>query len=378
MSMKINKVFLPITALLLLGVFLTACAGGAATVAGANWPGLTVDAQNQIGYVSTGAHVYAVDLKNGQEKWRYPATAERNLTFSAPPTLTPDGLLVVGAVNHKIYGLDAQTGQLKWTNEGATNRFFAHGLAMGSNTFIPGSDHNLYALDASGSQVWKFATDGPLWGAPVSDGTKIYLPGMDHKFYALDSKTGKLIWQTDDLGGSMSGSPALSQDGKLYIGTFKNELLAIDTGSGKVLWRQPVGGWIYSSPVLDNGVLYFGDLSGTLYAYDAATGALNWKQTYDSSQNGEISSTPLVTADRIYFSSKGGVLYAVDRSNGAKIWTSLEKDFGNKNGKSSLGKLYAPIQSNGDTILITPMGAGPTIIAIDADGNKKWDYTPAR
>jgi outer membrane protein assembly factor BamB len=190
---------------------------------------------------------------------------------------------------------------------------------------------------------------------------------------------GKLIWQTDELGGSISGTPALSSDGKLFVGTYNSEILALDAANGSVIWRKPVTGWVYGGPLLNNGVLYFGDLSGTFYAKDAATGEDKWQPVQpDTSPNGEISGTPVVVGDTVYFGSKAGILYAYDIATGQKRWDSMQKSFGNNNGKTTLGKLYSPLQAIDNMIYITPMGTGPILIAIDSDGNQKWSFTPSK
>ncbi len=46
--------------------------------------------------------------------------------------------------------------------------------------------------------------------------------------HALDIETGNQLWESEALGGSIAGTPALSPDGVLYIGTIAEEMLAID------------------------------------------------------------------------------------------------------------------------------------------------------
>ncbi len=211
----------------------------------------------------------------------FSGTACEEPGFFRSTGLTSDGQLVAGAYDKTLYSIDPQSGQENWRNQDATNRYYAGALELGSDIFAPNIDHTLYAVNSGGSLIWKFATQNALWSAPVSDGKTIYLAGMDHRVYALEPKTGKAIWQTDDLGGSISGTPALSSDGKLYVGTYNSEILALDASNGKVIWSKPVTGWVYGGPLLDNGVLYFGDLSGTFYAKDASTGEDKWSTQPD-------------------------------------------------------------------------------------------------
>lgn len=373
---KSRQIFLLFT-LTTLAILLSACASGSTVVQ--NWPGFTIDAKNQVGYISNGSHIYAINLQTGAEKWRYPNPAERNLLFSASPVLTEDGQLVVGGYNNRVYSLDAETGQLKWTFDQAGNRFYASGLALGSRVFLPNTDHNLYALDSSGALVWKFPTGSTLWSAPVSDGKLVFQAGMDHFLYALDPETGAVVWQTEDLGGSISGTPIISTDGILYFGTYVNEMLAVEATSGDILWRTPVSGWIYASPLLYDGRLYIGDLKGVFYSIDAATGSLIWQAEPHAEKDPEISGQAAVVGDTVFFGVKAGVLYALDIENGVTRWNSLQKPFGNDNGKTTLGKLYAPVNTDGETLYLSLMGAQQLLVAIDANGELKWQpFVPAK
>jgi outer membrane protein assembly factor BamB len=376
--MKKFRFIILIVFVLMLGSTLASCIGAGAATAVQIWPGLTIDADKQVGYVGYGNFIYAVDLNTGSEIWRFPNQSEKNLGFSAPPALTEDGQLVAGAYNKTLYSLDPQTGAQKWINQDATNRYYAGALALGQEIFAPNIDSNLYTVDNTGKLIWKFQTEDAIWSAPVTDGKVIYQSAMDHNIYALDPKTGKLIWKTGDLGGTIPSSPVLTPDGKLYVGTFNNEMLSVDATNGKVIWSTPTTGWVYGTPALDQGVLYFGDLEGTFYALDAATGQIKWPQQPGSTNYGEISGTPIVLGDTAYFGTRSGIVYAVDTATGAERWNSLQKPCCVNNGKTTLGKLYGPLQAMGDTIFITPMGNGPLIIAIDKDGNSKWSFTPAK
>ncbi len=373
---KSRQIFLLFT-LVILAILLSACASGSTVVQ--NWPGFTLDAKNQVGYISTGSHIYAINLQTGAEKWRYPNPAERNVLFSASPVLTEDGQLVVGGTNNKVYNLKAETGQLNWTFSQAGKSFYAAGLSLGGKVFIPNIDHNLYAVDGSGALAWKYKTGSALWSAPVSDGKLVFQAGMDHFLYALDPETGAVVWQTDDLGGSISGTPVLSSDGTLYFGTFANELVAVKAASGDILWRTPLSGWVYASPLLHNGRLYVGDLKGVFYAIDAANGSVTWQAEPHAEKDPEISGQAAVIGDTVYFGVKAGVLYALDIENGVTRWNSLQKPFGNDNGKTTLGKLYAPVNTDGETLYLSLMGAQQLLVAIDANGELKWQpFVPAK
>jgi outer membrane protein assembly factor BamB len=350
--------------LLLLSGFLAGCAGGA--TAANSWPGLTLDPDGETLYVAHNAHIYAVNLLNGAEKWRYPAEPERNVFFFAPPALTTDGQLAAGGYNNVFYSINPQTKGQNWVFSQAADRYIGGPLADEGGAFAPSADNSLYALDQAGSLRWKFTADDELWSTPATDGTNLYVSSLDRHLYALEAATGNLVWKSEDLGGSLSGTPALSAEGILYVGTFGSEVLALNSSDGRVLWRTPVTGWVWSRPLLVEDKLYFGDLEGSLFALSATDGSILWQtqpDTTSSANDKSISGAPALVGDTLYFAAKNGNLYAVDASNGNLRWSKTFK-----------GKFYADILVSGETILLAPTGVDEFLIAVDINGNQKWIF----
>ena len=133
-----------------------------------------------------------------------------------------------------IYSINTETGLGAPLFDGAEGRYIGSPLVSSDRVFAPSADHMLYAVDMNGQLIWKFETEEPLWAKPVSDPdcSCIYLSSMDHKVYAIDAKSGVQIWSTEDLGGSIVGTPSISEDMVLYVGTFANEMVALDAVQG--------------------------------------------------------------------------------------------------------------------------------------------------
>jgi outer membrane protein assembly factor BamB len=360
-----SKYILFIIVIALLTIFLSACAGGAATLA-SSWPGLTIN--DQVGYVAYNQLVSAINLENGTEKWRFPATPNAKITFYAQPVMSADGQLIVGGYNHILYSLNPENGQVNWQFEGATNRYIASPLVTDNAIYIPNADKNVYALDLKGNLLWTLAIPGEAWSAPILDPNCdcMYLSSLDHRIYAIDPQKGTIIWQTNDLGGSVVGTPTLSSDGTLYVGTFASELISLDSSNGEVIWRKPTDGWLWSSPTLDKDQLYIGDLSGYLYAFNAKDGASVWTVGPDK-LDGEIVGSPLLTNDTLYINTKNGNLYSLDTSGNIN-WTQVIG-----------GSLYPSPLANGEQILVTPIitkDPKELVVAVNSDGTKQWSYFP--
>ena len=371
--MKISRPFIILSILIISAFLLSSCVGGAGVSTG--WPGITVDKDRGLAYVAYNQAVHAVNLSNGTEKWRFPAKADAKTTFFAAPSLTTDGDLIIGSYDHRLYKVSADNGQPitsgSWPFQ-AQNRFIAQPLVTNGSIYAPNADEHVYALNTDGNLLWKFKTDQPVWAKPATDGKLIYQPSMDHRVYALDPSTGKTVWQSDNLGGAMVGTPTIGTDGNLYVGTFSNELVALSSADGKALWHVPTTGWVWAGPAEDNGKLYFGDLKGSLYAVDPTNGNVLWKnETQDGSVNA-ISDRVLVVGGVVYYTTENGNLNAVDAATGKAKWNKTV-------GGDKPGKLYGSPQLVDDkTILIAPVGIDPLLVAFDLSGNKQWEFTPTK
>jgi outer membrane protein assembly factor BamB len=353
-----------------IAVTLSACAGAATTAT--SWPGLTVD--DKYAYVAYNTQVYAVDLANGTEQWRYPAEPDNNITFYADPTLSQDGQLIVGSYDYNLYSLDAESGTQNWVFPEAENRFIASSLVAAENIFSPAADENLYSLDLNGRRQWTFSSEGESWAKPITDENCecIYLSTMDHSVYAIDAQDGRQIWRSPQLGGAVIGSPAYGENGELYVGTFGGKLFALNSADGSIIWEFATAdeGWIWSGPTLSEGVLYFGDLGGYFYAVDANDGTQKWQRQPEHDEE-EIVGSPLVFNDSIYFANNFGYLYKFDK-DGKKIWDE------NVDPNDEKGKIYTSPKTSNGLILVAPIQIDELLVAYNEDGTKSWDFEPTK
>ncbi len=346
-----------------LAVVLSACSGAANT--GTSWPGLSVD--EQYAYLAYNTQVYAIDLSNGLERWRYPAEANNNITFYADPALTDDGQLIVGSYDFNLYSLDSESGSQKWVFSEANNRYIASALVDDGKIFAPAADENLYALNQEGRLQWTFTTEGESWAKPVTDDgcNCLFLPSMDHSVYAVDPSDGTEKWRSEKLGGAIVGTPAFNENGELYVGTFGGKLFALNAENGAVDWEFSTadGGWIWSGPVVSEGVLYFGDLNGYFYAVDEESGTSLWQKSPDE-LGGNIVSSPLVIGENIYVTTEDGNLFKMDSSGEIIFRQTLD------------GKIYTTPVATGDLILIALIQSDNLLVAVNENGAQQWAFQP--
>ena len=325
-----------------------------------NWPGLSADAEKA--YVAGGTFVYAVNLGDGNEAWRYPDEANNKHQFFAAPTLTPDGQLLVGSAGteHVFLSLDPATGKETWATPftGAKGTWEAPPLVFNDLIYAPNSDGFLYILALDGSLIDSVELGGALWSRPVSDGTLIYVASLDHRLHVIDPATYEIV-QNVDLGGAIPGGPTANADG-VYVGSFTGKMEFVSANGGQQTLAEAQD-WIWGAPALDGGTLYFADLNGRVYSLDLTSGRQNWGEVQP---DGPIAASPLVMDDHIIVAVESGSVLALDR-NGKSVW---ERELG--------GKIYTSPVASGELILVAPYQADFLFAALDIDGKLAWNFTP--
>ncbi len=351
------KRFTKIIPLILVSLLLSAC--GSAVAAG-SWPGISVDEQNGNAYVAFGQEVYALQLDNGAERWRYPAERQASFTTFAAPQITEDGQLLVAGYDQTVYSLDPANGNSNWTFAGATNRYISNPLVTPDAIYAPNADGKLYALDPNGSLLWTFAAKQPLWSQPVLVRDVLVVSSMDHNVYGLNAQSGEELWSLDAEGAIVS-SPTVGEDGIVYVGTLNQKVLAINGANGRSSWSYETPGWVWGSPTFFDGQVFVGDLDGTVVALNASNGQKIWSVDTD----GAITGTPLVINDHIYVINENGqvISFALD---GTIEWT-----------KNIEAALYGSPIAAGDLLLIGVGSPASVVTALDYDGNTKWTFVPA-
>ncbi len=163
---------------------------------------------NSIAYFgSQDRHVYAVDLRNGEELWRF----ETGGAVVSDPLLF-DGMVIVGAFDKKLYALDADDGGLEWEFQGS-NWFWAGAVTDGETIFAPSMDGNVYALDSAAASpgepkeaLWRHNMGGPVASTPVLVPLGLVVAAVDGRMRLLSTSPSSL-----QEGEVISNLPSLEQ-----------------------------------------------------------------------------------------------------------------------------------------------------------------------
>ena len=131
--------------------------------------------------------------------------------------------------------------------------------------FGSSTDHKIYALDLeTGEERWTFFTDGPVRFAPVIKGKHVYAVSDDGHLYCLNADTGKLIWKFRGGPGNRkllgnehmislwpARSGVIADNDKLYFaaGMWSREgvfIYCLNQSDGNVIWKNDSSGYVFA------------------------------------------------------------------------------------------------------------------------------------
>jgi outer membrane protein assembly factor BamB len=190
---------------------------------------------NNIYAATSKGHVYSFNVNSG-ERW------DENIPAAVleAPVLT-NRMLMVPAINGKLYALDSDDGSVEWTADIGT-RFKA--AYSGKKIYAVNFHGKMNALDAEkGKSIWQRDLGEKFVVPPLLVGNRLYLGSTDGILVSLDAVTGKVLFRRD-LGGAITNDITLSNN-TLYVAA-RNRLVSVDL-RGRVQWAHPMDSKIVTS-----------------------------------------------------------------------------------------------------------------------------------
>ena len=203
--------------------------------------------------------ITAIDAETGRTVWQTDMT-DKGLNFGffgkGGGGLTPayhDGMIVSFTSSAQVFGLDAQTGDIRWSYDlvprHAEHMIYRQAALEGSSMAPRFNRGMLTALTVAEGLV--IVNDQRQYRVSVSRGVKSRYGLGDrdqdnNSYVALDIHTGAVRWEAPEVGSGGSNPKLVTIDGKKYIlGIRGDHLTLLDLQSGEQLWQSSLG---HSSP----------------------------------------------------------------------------------------------------------------------------------
>jgi outer membrane protein assembly factor BamB len=240
-----------------------------------------------------------LDATSGKELWKesYVTQGSTDPGRFVGPRSSPavaDGKVVTLGARGIVSCFDAETGNKLWSKDDVRGwpRFFVSSspiIEEGLAIVQVGGEQNgaVVAYDlATGEEKWKWTLAGvaPSYASPMAmtaGDTKLIVAQVSDGLVALEAKTGKLLWEVVNSGGSRykAATPIVSGDTLIYLdGPAKAVKLAKegDKFVAKTEWTVQENPVQFNTPILRDGLLI--GLSGRheLFCVDTKTEKTVW------------------------------------------------------------------------------------------------------
>ncbi len=232
-------------------------------------------------HASDGPSLFALDAKDGSDRWRTPVDGWVYTVHADA------GTLVTGTRGGGVQAWDAARGILRWERGGAQTESETpeSGPAVAGRAVLYRGGGQLHAVDA--------LTGAGMWSCPVER------PGQ---------------------GGAVPTRPVVA-DGTVFL-TAGTRVLALDARSGAERWHFDAPAVILAppahvpGPAASGGGVYVVDHLGTVYALDPADGRQRWRVATEPRQSVE----PVVVAAGAVHLGAGSALYTLEAAGGTPRW----------------------------------------------------------
>lgn len=303
------------------------------------------------------AHIYALDGKNGEIKWKYPVKSSVKNTIAID-----NGLVFAQDVLGNLYAVDCESGKLCWESKLPVNGLPAliDGLVACDGVVYAGTGKALSAFEArTGRRIWKNEGWSQREGttSTLTQGNGILIGSVQWSaLYGNDSKTGKMLWSVSNHGLRNRGASAAMHGSLLYLISEKSFFI-LEAATGRIIVRKPLPYNLdaTSTPLLTDKEIIFGTANKGLVALDNETleekwncpigDALIYTAPYSRPTSGTIETSPALAGKTVYVGASDGGIYGIDKRTGKIVW------------KYTTGApIFSSVAISGNTLIATDFG----------------------
>lgn len=233
-------------------------------------------AQDVLVVMAVDGRVYGFDVANGRELWRYESTVPPlSLRGTAVPKIVDDRVLL-GLANGKLVALNLWDGKERWRLEIAQSQ--------GRSEL-----DRMVDVDAT----------------PVVDDDVVFASAYKGRVIAANVQSGRTLWGRD-----VASTRGMAVRGSLlYVTSDDGSLWALKKTDGQVMWRQrDLEGRQVTGPEIYGDYVLVGDGAGWVHWINAESGVILHRVRVDTAP---VAYPPVVAGDRAYIVSGAGVLDAL-------------------------------------------------------------------
>ena len=249
--------------------------------------GPTVYAKKALAVTDIDANLFMLRIDNGSVLWDRAGLPSGTIVYGAPSPAIYDNQVAVAAHGGELSLLDADNGDVIWSDNLATFNPRTPLQGLGDIRAHPVHDGGLvFAVSQSGRTAAFAVRSGLLlWELPIGGiempwvaGDSVFIVTLDGRLYAIRRNDGAIRWVAE-LPGALPIGAVAAEDIPRYVGPVvaagkaiivaeDGDILLFNADTGALEAEADVGGRIVTAPQLAAGMMFVLDNSGTLTAFD--------------------------------------------------------------------------------------------------------------
>ena len=249
--------------------------------------GPTIYAKKALAVTDIDANLFMLRIDNGSVLWDRAGLPSGTIIYGAPSPAIYDNQIAVAAHGGELSLLDADNGDVIWSDNLATFNPRTPLQGLGDIRAHPVHDGGLvFAVSQSGRTAAFAVRSGLLlWELPIGGiempwvaGDSVFIVTLDGRLYAIRRNDGAIRWVVE-LPGALPIGAVAAEDipryvgpvvaaGKVIIVAEDGNILLFNADTGALEDKADVGGRIVTAPQLAAGMMFVLDNSGTLTAFD--------------------------------------------------------------------------------------------------------------
>ena len=249
--------------------------------------GPTIYAKKALAVTDIDANLFMLRIDNGSVLWDRTGLPSGTIVYGAPSPAIYDNQIAVAAHGGELSLLDADNGDVIWSDNLATFNPRTPLQGLGDIRAHPVHDGGLvFAVSQSGRTAAFAVRSGLLlWELPIGSiempwvaGDSVFIVTLDGRLYAIRRNDGAIRWVAELPGALPIGAVAADDipryvgpvvaAGKVIIVAEDGNILLFNADTGALEDEADVGGRIVTAPQLAAGMMFVLDNSGTLTAFD--------------------------------------------------------------------------------------------------------------